>query len=160
MEGEVLQAAWEGFQVVFSWPYIIYPVVGTVLAMAFALLPGLSGAALMALAIPLTVQWDPVAIMLLFGAFLGGATFMGSVTAILFNIPGRPSNAASLLDGHPLAQAGLARTAIGCSASASALGSTFGIVILVAIDGSSGISGLVHATGCVVFGCIYVDGVA
>ena len=56
---------------------------------------------------------------------------MGSVTAILFNIPGRPSNAASLLDGHPLAQAGKARTALGCAASASALGSTFGILILV-----------------------------
>ena len=108
MDSDVVQAAWEGFRIVFSWPYILYPVVGTVLAMGFALLPGLTGAALMALAIPMTVHWDPVAIMLLFGAFLGGATFMGAVSAILFNIPGRPSNAASLLDGHPLAQAGLA----------------------------------------------------
>jgi len=126
-----LQSAWDGLQIVFSWPYIVYPIVGTLLAMAFALLPGLSGAALMALAIPLTIQWDPIAVMLLFGAFLGGATFMGSVTADLFNIPGRPSNAASLIDGYPLARAGQARTALGCSAAASALGSTFGVVILL-----------------------------
>jgi len=131
MDGEVTQAALNGLAIVFSWPYVLYPVVGTLLAMVFALLPGLSGAALMALAIPLTIQWDPIATMLLFGSFLGGATFMGSVTAILFNIPGRPSNAASLIDGYPMAQAGYARTALGCSAGASALGSTFGVVILV-----------------------------
>jgi len=131
MEAEVIVAAMDGLRVVFSWPYIIYPIVGTLLAMVFALLPGLSGAALMAIAIPLTAHWDPTAAMLLFGAFLGGATFMGSATAILFNIPGRPSNAASLIDGYPLAQAGHARTALGCSAAASALGSTFGILILL-----------------------------
>ncbi len=128
---EILDAAWQAWLVVFSWPYILYPVIGTVLAMVFAILPGLSGAALMALAIPITVHWDPVAVMLLFGAFLGGATFMGSVTAVLFGIPGRPSNAASLIDGHPLAQAGEAKTALGCSAMASALGSTFGILVLL-----------------------------
>jgi putative tricarboxylic transport membrane protein len=85
----------------------------------------------MALAIPLTAHWDPLPVMLIYGAFLGGATFMGSVTAILFNIPGRPSNAATLLDGHPLARRGEAKTAIGCAAAASALGSTFGVIVLI-----------------------------
>jgi len=50
----ILQAAWEGFLLVFSWPNILYPVIGTLLVMYFALLPGLSGATLMALAIPVT----------------------------------------------------------------------------------------------------------
>lgn len=118
---------------VFSWPNIVYPVAGTLLAMVFSFLPGLSGATLMALVIPFTITWEPLPIMLLFGALVGGATFMGSVSSILFNIPGRPSSAATLIDGYPLAVQGQAKTAIACSATASALGSTFGIFVLVAL---------------------------
>jgi putative tricarboxylic transport membrane protein len=131
MDDALFRAAAEGFHLVFSWPNILYPVAGTLLAMVFSFLPGLSGVTLMALVIPFTMGWDPVPIMLIFGALVGGATFMGSVTSILFNIPGRPSNAATLLDGYPLARQGHAKTAIGCSAAASALGSTFGIVVLI-----------------------------
>lgn len=128
-----LQAAIDGFWLVFSWPNVLYPLAGTLLAMVISLVPGVSGVALMALAIPFTLTWEPLPIMLLFGAFVGGATFMGSVTAILLNIPGKNSNAATLIDGYPLAQQGRARTALGCSAASSALGSTFGILILLAL---------------------------
>jgi len=127
----VLAAALEGLGLVFSWPNILYPIAGTLLAMFFSALPGLSGVTLMALAIPFTASWDLLQTLLLFGALLGGATFMGSVTAILVNIPGKNSNAATTLDGYPMAQQGRARTAIGCSATASALGSTFGIGMLI-----------------------------
>jgi putative tricarboxylic transport membrane protein len=127
----ILQAAWEGWWLVFSWPNILYPIVGTFLVMIVAFLPGIGGTTLMALAIPFTFAWDPVPIMLLFGAFVGGATFMGSVTAILFNIPGTSASAATMLDGYPMARRGQAKTALGCSAMASALGSTFGVVVLI-----------------------------
>ena len=127
----ILQAAWEGLLLVFSWPNIIYPVIGTLISMFFSVTPGLNGATLMALAIPFTLSWDPLPIMLIFGAFVGGATFMGSVTAILFNIPGRNCNAATLIDGHPMARQGQVKTAIGCSAAASAFGSSFGVVVLI-----------------------------
>lgn len=126
-----IQAAWEGLLIVFYWPNIIYPIVGTLLAMVFSVMPGLNGVTLMALAIPFTMGWEPIPIMLIFGAFVGGATFMGSITAILFNIPGRNCNAATLLDGYPMTQQGQARTAIGCSAAASALGSSFGVLVLI-----------------------------
>ncbi len=127
----VLHAAIEGLLQVLSWPNILYPVAGTLLAVLFALMPGLGGVTLMALALPFTLGWEPLPVMLLFGAFLGGATFMGSVSAILLNIPGTGANAATLLDGYPMAQQGRARTAIACSASASALGSTFGVAVLI-----------------------------
>jgi putative tricarboxylic transport membrane protein len=129
----IIRAAWEGLLLVLSWPNILYPVAATFLAMIFALSPGLSGATLMALAISLTLSWDPLHILLIFGAFVGGATFMGSVTAILFNIPGTAPSAATMIDGYPLAQKGEAKTAIGSSAMASALGSSFGIVVLILI---------------------------
>lgn len=129
----ILQSAMEGLLIVLAWPNVLYPVVGTLLAMVFAFLPGIGGVTLMALAIPWTFSWDPVATVLLFGALVGGGTFMGSVTSILFNIPGSAPNAATMLDGYPMARNGQARTAIACSATASALGSTVGILVLVAL---------------------------
>jgi TctA family transporter len=133
VDAGIYEAAAEALGLVFSWPYILYPVAGTLLAMLFSSSPGLNSSSLMALAIPLTYAWDPLAVMLLFGAFVGGATFMGSVTAILFNIPGKAQNAVTMLDGYPLTQQGQARTAIGCAAASSALGSTFGVFVLVAL---------------------------
>ncbi len=127
----MVQSAAEGLVLVFSWPNILYPITATIVAMLFALIPGMSGATLMALVIPLTLFWDPLAALLIFGPLVGGATFMGSVTSILFNIPGRASSAVSLLDGHPLARQGKAMTAISCSATASALGSTIGVALLL-----------------------------
>jgi putative tricarboxylic transport membrane protein len=126
-----LVAAWEGLRLVFAWPNVLYPLAGTLLAMAVAFLPGVSGVTLMALAVPFTLTWDPLEVVLLFGGLVGGATFMGSVTAILFNVPGTGPSAATLLDGYPLAQQGQARTALGCAALSSAMGSSVGVLLLV-----------------------------
>jgi TctA family transporter len=131
--GDILAAAAEGFGLVFSWPNILYPIAGTLLTMVVAFLPGVSGATLMALAVPLTLGWEPLPVVLTFGGLVGGATFMGSVTAILFNVPGTGPSAATIIDGHPLARQGLARTALGCAALSSALGSTIGIVVLIVL---------------------------
>ena len=128
-----LRAALEGLSLVFSWPNLLYPLAGTALAMIVAFLPGVSGVTLMALAIPFTLTWEPLPVMLTFGGLIGGATFMGSITAILFNVPGTGPSAATLIDGHPMARQGHARTAIGCAAFSSALGSTFGIAALIAL---------------------------
>lgn len=133
MDSGILEAALEGLRLTCSWPWILYPLAGTLLAMLFSASPGLNSSSLMALAIPLTIGWEPLTVMLLFGALVGGATFMGSVTAILFNIPGKAQNAVTLLDGYPMTEQGRARTAIGCAASASALGSTFGVFMLIAL---------------------------
>jgi putative tricarboxylic transport membrane protein len=58
---------------------------------------------------------------------------MGSITAILFNVPGTGPSAATMIDGYPMTRQGLARTAIGCAAMASAGGSTVGIVVLIGL---------------------------
>ena len=118
---------------VFSFPGILIPVLGTLIAMTTAFLPGIGSAGLSILLLLWTVHWDPVSVLLLFGALTGGATFMGSITAILFNIPGTSSAAAAMLDGHPMARAGLPKTAIACAATASAIGSVIGVLALIAI---------------------------
>ena len=126
-------AAAEALAILFSWPGILIPVAGTLLAMATSFLPGIGSSGVMAFVIVLTMSWSPESTLLLFGALTGGATFMGSITAILFNIPGSTSSAAALLDGYPLARKGYPRRAIACAATASAVGSVIGVFILLAI---------------------------
>ncbi len=127
------EALSQGLGNVFSFPNILIPVLGTALSMVSSFLPGIGGSSVAALMILLTVTWDPVSVLLLFGAMTGGATFMGSITAILFNIPGNSSAAAAMLDGHPMTRNGLPRTAIACAATASALGSIVGVMVLMAL---------------------------
>lgn len=123
----------EGLGNVFSWPNIFIPVLGTALSMVSSFLPGIGGSSVAAILILLTVTWDPVSVLLLFGAMTGGATFMGSVTAILFNIPGNSAAAAAMLDGHPLSRQGLPKTAIAAAATSSAIGSLIGVAVLIAL---------------------------
>lgn len=122
-----------GLTNVLSFPNILIPVAGTLIAMISSFLPGIGNASLSAIVLVATLSWDPVSVLLMFGALTGGATFMGSITAILFNVPGNASSAAVLLDGHPMARNGEARTAIACAATASAIGSLFGVMVLLAI---------------------------
>lgn len=126
-------ALWVGLVNVFSWPGILIPMAGTLLAMVASFLPGLGNASVAVLAMVMTLHWEPTSVLLLFGALTGGATFMGSITAILFNIPGSVSSTPALLEGYPLSCRGLTRTAIACAATASAVGSVFGVLVLLTI---------------------------
>ncbi len=126
-------AAAEALSILFSWRGLLITFAGTLLAMTTSFLPGIGSSGVTAFIIVLTIGWDPTSVMLLFGALTGGATFMGSVTAILFNVPGSASSAAALLDGYPLARSGYPRRAIACAATASAVGSVIGVFVLLSI---------------------------
>lgn len=116
-----------------SLPNYLIPVIGTLIGMFFGLLPGVSGITGMALLIPFTFSWELIPTILLFGSIYGGGTYCGSITAILVNIPGTAPNAATCLDGYPMSRKGEAKTALGASAAASALGAAFGVFVLIAM---------------------------
>ena len=118
---------------IFVWPTIAFVVIGTLIGMVFGALPGLGGTVALALLIPITFGMNSSWAMVLFGATLGGVAFGGSISAILINVPGTGPNAATLLDGYPMARQGRAGEALGVSATASALGAVFGLVILVGL---------------------------
>lgn len=128
---EIFDTALTGLQQLLEWPLPLWFVIGILNGMIFGLLPGLSGSVGIALMIPLTFGLGLGEAMALFVGALGGQTFSGSVTAILLNTPGTSPNAATTLDGYPLARQGRGGFAIGVSASASALGSVLGLLILV-----------------------------
>lgn len=129
----MVDAATLAIQEIVTWQGLLLLVGGTVLGMLFGVLPGLGGAAAVALLMPITFGWNPMDAFLMLGAVVGGTTFAGSITAILINTPGESSNAATLLDGYPMARNGEASKAMGVSATASALGALFGVALFVAV---------------------------
>ena len=89
------------------------------------MLPGLTATMGVALMTTLTYKMAPENAVLILMCMYIGAIYGGSRSAILLNIPGTPANAATCLDGHPLAMQGKAGEAIGLATTGSFLGSLF-----------------------------------
>lgn len=114
-------------------PQMILLILGaTLLGMAASIIPGLSSGKMLALSIPFTYAMDVNSAVGFLAALMAAGGFAGSLTSILLGVPGDGINAATVLDGHPLARKGRAGEAIGASATASALGALIGVFVLVA----------------------------
>lgn len=101
---------------------------GFALGFAVGAVPGFNDANLMAILLPLTIYMDPIEAVVGMSVLYFSAQTAGSVPAILMNIPGTGGNAATTLDGHPMARQGYAGRALGLSLGASTVGATFGAV--------------------------------
>ncbi len=94
-------------------------------------IPGISGTMMVAIIIPLTYGMDPTAaIIFLIGIYVG-SVYSGSITAILFRIPGAPEAVATTLDGYELNKKGQAAEALGVSIFSSATGGLFATLVLM-----------------------------
>jgi putative tricarboxylic transport membrane protein len=104
---------------------------GTILGIVVGAIPGLSGAMLIALTLPLTFYMQPVdAIVLLIGMYVGSITG-GLITATMLRMPGTPSNVVTTFDGYPMARAGKPGRALGLGISASFVGGIVSWLVLL-----------------------------
>ncbi|ETX28995.1 tripartite tricarboxylate transporter permease [Roseivivax isoporae] len=108
--------------------FILFSVVWGIV---FGSVPGLTGIVGVALLIPFTYAFESEQSLLLLGGVYVGATFGGSISAILFNTPGSPEAACTALDGYPMAKKGQAGRALGIALASSALGGIFGTLVLM-----------------------------
>jgi putative tricarboxylic transport membrane protein len=116
---------------VFSWQSLLLIVVGTAIGIVVGALPGLTATMAMAIFSPLTFFMPPlVGIPFLIGLYKGG-TFGGSISAVLIGTPGTASNAATVLDGYPMAQQGRAGKALQASIYASTVGDFVSNLVLI-----------------------------
>lgn len=105
----------------------------TLLGVIIGALPGLSATMGIALLTGLTYKFPlDYTFAILLGVYVG-AIYGGSMSAILLNIPGTASAAATALEGHPLALQGKAETAIKVTRLASIIGTFIGILALALI---------------------------
>ncbi len=119
------------FFVLFQWQNVLLMVLGTLIGVVVGILPGIGAKDAMALMIPLTWKMDVIPAFILLVSIYATSKFGGSLTAILFNIPGDNPNAVTLIDGFPMAKNGKARTAIAASATVSILGGLFSSLSLI-----------------------------
>lgn len=114
-------------------PDLIVPLVlGTGAGFVVGLVPGIGGRIGILLCLPFASLWGP----------LGGAVFLfamhavvhtsSSIPTIAFGLPTSGADAATVLDGHPLARCGKAGTALGASLSASVIGGAIGAFAFLA----------------------------
>ena len=124
--GLFLEALWG-----FITPRTLFDVLwSTQLGIIVGMLPGLTATMGVALMTTLTFHMEPSNAVLILVCMYVGAIYGGSRSAILLNIPGTPANAATAVDGHPLARKGLAGKAIGIATTGSFLGSVIGLFML------------------------------
>ncbi len=105
----------------------------TTLGIAVGMMPGLTATLGIALLTTLTFRLEAGDAILILICMYVGAIYGGSRSAILLNIPGTPANAASALDGFPMARSGKAGEALGIATIGSFAGSLVGMVLLVLI---------------------------
>lgn len=122
-----------GIEGLLQFRELAFLALGMFIGLFFGAIPGLGGAAALALLMPLTYGLEPFTALALSGGVMGGVPMGGSITAILLNTPGSAPNAATAIDGYPLAQQGKAGLAIGAAASANSIGGIIGTVSVLAI---------------------------
>jgi len=95
-------------------------------------LPGISASMAVVLGIPFTFAMQPVTAFSMLVSIYCGAITGGSITAILFGIPGEPSAVCTVMEGHAMAKQGHAAKAMWIAIIASALGGLFSVFVMMA----------------------------
>jgi putative tricarboxylic transport membrane protein len=118
----------------FMTPTALFHVAwATLLGIVVGALPGLTATLGVALLTTLTFKMAAGDAILILICMYVGAIYGGSRSAILLNIPGTPANAATTLDGFPLARRGEAGRAMGIATTGSFLGTLIGVFFLATI---------------------------
>ncbi len=103
--------------------------IGVLIGIWVGITPGIGGRLSIALAIPFVFGMPMVAgaVFLLVMHAVNGTS--GQISSIMFGVPGDGDDAATVLDGHPMAQKGEAGRALGASMTASGVGGIIGAVV-------------------------------
>ncbi len=103
------------------WPLALLAL-GTTLGIVVGAIPGLTGAMLISLTIPLTFQMEGADALILLVAMYVGSVSGGLITATLLRMPGTPASMMTTLDGYPMARNGNPGRALGLGITASLVG--------------------------------------
>ena len=120
-----------GFAAIFTPVNFMVLVIGLVLGMLVAVLPGLTLVMGVVLALPFTYKMGVAPALILLTAMYVSGTYAGAITAILFRIPGEPMDVPLLWDGYAMTRRGEAAKALGWSLAAALIGGLASAVVMV-----------------------------
>lgn len=120
-----------GFANIFTPVALLLFVTALFLGMMSGAIPGLNGTMTVVLLIPLTYGMGAVNAIMVLSVIYVGAVYAGSISAIMFRVPGAPEAIMTTLDGYPMNQQGRMAEAIRIAVFSSAVGGLVGVVILI-----------------------------
>lgn len=110
---------------------ILFLLIGILTGEIIGILPGLGPVTGIALLAPMTYGMDPIPALIMLAGVYYGAMFGGSLTSIMFNIPGDAAAVVVTFDGYPLTKQGKSGLAIASSMTGSFTGGVISIVWLI-----------------------------
>ncbi len=120
-----------GITTIFAQPVtLLWICLGVTLGVVFGALPGISATMAIVLCISFTYSMNPVIAISFLAAVYCASITGGSITAILFKIPGTPSSAATVLDGYPMVEKGEAGRALSIALITSAIGGLVSAILM------------------------------
>src|SRR5687767_10421375 len=128
---DVLNHVAMGFGVALTFQNLLYCLIGCMVGTLIGVLPGIGPVATIAMLLPLTFKLPPVSALIMLAGIYYGASYGGSTTAILVNLPGESSSVVTALDGYKMAQKGRAGAALSISAVGSFFAGTIGTILIV-----------------------------
>ncbi len=130
---DVIQHLATGFVHVFQLPNLLSLLVGLVLGLLVAVLPGLTLVMGVVLALPFTYHMQITPAIILLTAMYVSGTYAGAWTSILFRVPGEPMDVPLLWDGYTMARKGGAAAALGWTLVAALFGGLLAATVMVAL---------------------------
>lgn len=119
-----------GFQVAFSVDNLLYCLIGVTLGTFIGMLPGVGPLVTIAVLLPMTYGLSPEASMIMLAGIYYGASYGGSSTAILVNLPGESSSVVTCIDGYQMARRGRAGAALAIAAIGSFVAGCIGTLAI------------------------------
>lgn len=110
-----------------------YLLVGCALAFLMGLLPGLSATEAMIILLPFAFALDLNQSMIMLSAAYASGFVGGSLTSIVFGIPGSTTNMTTMLDGHALHRKGRTIYAVSVAATSSAVAGILALLLVIAL---------------------------
>jgi len=120
-----------GFAHVFEPANMLFLLVGIVLGLLVAVLPGLTLVMGVVLALPFTYSMHVIPAIILLTAMYVSGTYAGAWTSILFRVPGEPIDVPLLWDGYPMARKGEAAQALGWTLVSALVGGLVAATVMV-----------------------------
>ena len=104
-------------------------VLGCVLGLFIGAMPGLGSVNGVAILLPITFLVPPATAIIFLAAIYYGAMYGGAISSITLGIPGASTAVATVFDGRPMANKGMADRALVTAAFASFIGGTISVIL-------------------------------
>ena len=119
-----------GFTVALSYQNLLYCFIGCFLGTVIGVLPGIGPVATIAMLLPITFNLPPIPALIMLAGIYYGASYGGSTTAILVNLPGESSSVVTCIDGYQMGRQGRAGPALAIAAIGSFFAGCVGTVLI------------------------------